>query len=224
MNRVPAPTVSPIVDGAASAAGHALAGAARALTWLRPSRKPLHPEGEVVAGRLVRTGSAERSGVPWLDSAGDDEVLLRFSRAIGLPHALPDIHGIAVRVPVEDHFGDLLLASTGLGRVTRFVLTASHDVGQRPLTTLLPYRGPHGPILIGARAVDGTAPAFDLLWSRGVGPWVQFARLTASEATGADPTISFDPVRNPLPGLAFYPWVRRLREPAYGAARAASGR
>jgi hypothetical protein len=224
MTRIPAPTLSPLVDGAATAGGRALAGASRALSWLRPSRKPLHPEGEVMAARLVRTGSAEPSGVPWLDSAGDDDVLLRFSRAIGLPHALPDIHGIAVRVPANDRFGDLLLASTGLGRVTRFVLTASHDVGQRPLTTLLPYRGPHGPILIGARAVDAAGLTYELLWSRGFGPWVQFAALTVSEVTGEDPTISFDPVRNPLPGLEFYPWVRRLREPAYDAARAASDR
>ena len=162
--------------------------------------------------------------MPWLDSAGEDEVLLRFSRAIGLPPGLPDIHGIAVRVPVEDRFGDLLLASTGLGRITRFVLTASHDPGRRPLTTLLPYRGPHGPILIGARAVEGSSRSFELLWSRGLGPWVKFAHLTASEVHLGDPPISFDPVRNPLPGLVLYPWVRRLREPAYGAARSASGR
>ncbi len=216
--------MTPLIDGAASAAGTVLAGASRALTWLRPSLKPLHPDGQVVTGRLVRTGSGEPSGVPWLDGAGEDDVLLRFSRAIGLPPGLPDIHGIAMRVPAEDRFGDLLLASTGLGRLTRFVLTASHDVTQRPLTTLLPYRGPHGPILIGARAVDGPRRSFELLWSLGVGTWVRFAHLTASEVPGTDSAISFDPVRNPLPGLAFYPWVRRLREPAYDAARSASGR
>lgn len=216
--------MSPLVDGAASAAGTALAGASRALAWLRPSRKPLHPKGEIVTGRLVRTGGGAESGVPWLDSVGEDDVVIRFSRAIGLPHAVPDIHGIAIRVPAEDGFGDLLLASTGLGKLTRFVLTASHDVAGRPLTTLLPYQGPHGPILIGAQAVEGLAPSFDLLWSRGTGPWFPFARLAVSEVPGTDPAISFDPVRNPLPGLAFYPWVRRLREPAYRAARSASGR
>jgi hypothetical protein len=31
--------------------------------------------------------------------------------------------------------------------------------------------------------------------------------------------VSFDPVRNVLPGLAPYDWVRRLREPAYLTAR-----
>lgn len=227
MNRTPAPTVSAIADGAASAAGTVLAGASRALAWSRRSRKPLHPEGQVVTGRLIRTGGDEPAGVPWLDSVGDDEVLVRFSRAVGLPRALPDIHGIAVRVPKEDGFADLLLATTGLGRLTRFVLTAGYDVGSRPLTTLLPYRGPDGPVLIAARAADeasDTSPVFELLWSRGLGAWVPFARLSVSEVAGPDPAISFDPVLNSLPGLTFYPWVRRLREPAYHAARDASGR
>ena len=108
----------------------------------------------MVIGRLVRTGGEELSGVAWLDAAGDDEVLVRFSRAIGLPSTLPDIHGIALRIPLEgDRFGDLLLASTGLGRMTRFVLTAGHDVTRRPLTTLLPYSGPRGPMLVAARSV-----------------------------------------------------------------------
>ena len=31
--------------------------------------------------------------------------------------------------------------------------------------------------------------------------------------------MSFDPVRNVLPGLEIYPWVRRLREPSYATAR-----
>jgi hypothetical protein len=225
MNQVPARTVSTIADGAASAAGSVLAGASRALTWTRRSRKPLHPAGDVVTGRLVRTGGDQPAGVAWLDTAGADEVLVRFSRAVGLPQALPDIHGLAVRIPVEDGFADLLLASTGLGRVTRFVLTAGSDVRRRPLTTLLPYRGPDGPILLAARAVhDPSSLSFELLWSRGVGAWVPFAQLVVSDSAGPDADISFDPVRNPLPGLAFYPWVRRLREPAYHAARDASGR
>ena len=41
---------------------------------------------------------------------------------------------------------------------------------------------------------------------------------------GPDPAISFDAVANPVPGLEPYGWVRRLREPAYRAARAESGR
>ncbi len=224
MNQAPEPTVSSLADGAASAAGGILAGATRALSWSRRSRKPLHPVGDVVVGHLVRFGGDEPAGVPWLDSTGDDEVLVRFSRAIGLPQLLPDIHGMAMRLRVGDRLADLLLASTGLGRLTRFVLSGGYEVGRRPLTTLLPYRGPDGPLFIAALAHDRPSSSFELLWSRGLDGWVPFARLTVSPIAAPDPAISFDPVRNPLPGLAFYPWVQRLREPAYHAARDASGR
>lgn len=224
MIQVAVPAITRLTDGAASAAGSALAGATRAMSWARSSRKPLHPVGDVVSGRLVRSGGDEPSGVPWLDSPGEDPVLVRFSRAVGLPQAFPDIHGVAVRIPAAEGFADLLLASTGSGRVTRFLLTAGYDVGQRPLTTLLPYRGPNGPLFVAALANDSSGSSFELLWSRGLDGWVRFGRLTVSATAGPDPTISFDPVRHPLPGLSFYPWAQLLREPAYRAARDASGR
>lgn len=217
-------------EAAASTAGGALGAASRLLTRVRSTVKPLHPTGDVVIGRLARTGGDRKSGVAWLDAVADDEVVVRISRAIGLPLRLPDIHGLALRVPADGRPADLLLASTGTGPLTRFVLTASRDLQARPLTTLLPYRSPGGPLFLGARPVTGAAghPAvgltFDLLWSQGLGDWVPFARLEVSSTSGADPAISFDPVVNPLPGLEFYPWVRLLREPAYRAARAASGR
>ena len=44
----------------------------------------------------------------------------------------------------------LLLASTGLGRLTRFTLTAARSPYRRPLTTLLPYRTPAGAVLLSA--------------------------------------------------------------------------
>ena len=221
---------SAATDLAASTTGGALAGATRVLSWSRGSLKPLHPAGDVVIGRLVRSGGRELSGVPWLDASRTDEVLVRFSRAIGFPTPLPDIHGIALRVPAGDRFADLLLASTGLGRLTRFLLTPSGAPGSRPYTTLLPYRGPRGPLFLGARVVadlrrPGPAgPALELMWSAGLGTWHEFARLDLSETAGPDPTISFDPIKNPLPGLGIYGWVRRLREPAYRAARDASDR
>lgn len=229
VNPPSAPTATRLANVVASATGGLLAGAARTLGRVRPSTKPLHPTGDVVTGSLVRSGRAPRSGVRWLDAAGTDEVLVRVSRAVGLPEALPDIHGIALRVPVHGGHGDLLLASTGLGRATRFLLLPSRDLGKRPLTTLLPYRGPDGPLFLGCRPAgdgpDGQPPSrYDLLWSNRLGDWVEFARLELAATTGPDPTISFDPIANPLPGLPPYGWVRRLRQPAYRAARESSGR
>lgn len=214
----------------ATAGGGLLAAATWVLAKARPSVKPLHPTGDVMMGRLTRTGGIPKSGVPWLDAAAADDVLVRLSRAIGLPSGLPDIHGLAIRVPADDQPADLLLASTGTGRLTRFVLALSRDPQTHALTTLLPYRTSDGPVFLGARAATGGpgTPAvglsFDLFWSRGVAEWVPFARLEVSSTSGADPAISFDPVVNPLPGLELYPWAQRLRAPAYRAARAASGR
>ena len=177
-----------------------------------------------MAGTLRRFGADEPTGSGWLDGAGTDEVLVRQSRAIGLPAPLPDIFGLAVRVPTDEGYGDLLLASTGLGRLTRYALTAARSPERRPMTTLLPYRTPAGPVLLSAVFRDGAT--IELSWAVRSGDWHRFAELALHEAPGdeADQTVSFDPVRNELPGLETYDWVRRLREPAYLTARRSSRR
>lgn len=195
--------------------------AATRLVAARPAAKPLHPEGTVVRGTLHRRGGAEPSGVAWLDDPGEDEVLVRQSRAVGLPNPVPDFYGVAIRVPRPDGgHGDLLLASTGLGRLTRYTLTVSRSPYGRPLTTLLPYRTPAGPVLIAA--TWSTQNRLALAWAVRSGTWRQFADLDlqGDPVGGPDAEISFDPLRNELPGLANYDAVRRLREPAYLTARA----
>lgn len=209
-------TLSPRA-AAGSVGGAVLAGAVRVVDAVRPAAKPLHPRGELVTGHLRRTGG-QQTGAAWLDTAGSDEVLVRRSRAVGLPGPVPDIHGLAVRVPLEGGaHGDLLLATTGRGRISRFVLTAGRTPGSRPLTTLLPYRTPSGPRLIGAVAVD--EHRYELAHASPGGRWHPFGDLVLSTTRGPDPLVSFDPVLNPLPGLDTYEWVRRLREPAYATAR-----
>lgn len=203
---------------AARAGGAALAGATRALAALRPAAKPLHPVGRMRTARLERHGCTPPTGVAWLDEPGVDEVLARVSRAVGLPDALPDIHGLALRVEVADGTAaDLLLASTGSGRVGRFVLTASRALEGRPLTTLLPYRTPTGPALL--RALPTTPDEFELAVASPGGQWRPFAVLRVGPETQDQHRVSFDPVLNTLPGLEPYDWVRRLREPAYRVAR-----
>jgi hypothetical protein len=134
----------------AAAGGQVLRAATAAMAAVRPASKPLHPRGDVVRGALTRSGLTPATGVPWLDEPGRDRVQVRLSRAVGLPRSLPDIHGLAMRVPTPMGFGDVLLASTGTGRATRFMLTATRDPGGRPMTTLLPYRTPAGAVLLGA--------------------------------------------------------------------------
>ncbi|MEI5674949.1 MULTISPECIES: hypothetical protein [unclassified Nocardioides] len=201
----------------ASAGGAVLATATRAVAALRPARKPLHPRGVVRAGRVFRSGSIEPTGVAWIDQVGEDDVDVRLSRAIGLPAALPDIHGLAIRVHAADGDADLLLASTGFGRLTRFMLTASRSPLRRPLTTLLPYDTDSGPVLLGAEAIG--ADTYSISWSRPAGDWVTFGVLRLAGPLDDGTTPSFDPVRRQVPGLRQYPSVTRLREPAYLRAR-----
>jgi hypothetical protein len=138
---------------------------------------------------------------------------------MGLPAGVPDVFGLAVRVPAADgRYGDLLLATTGLGRLTRYTLTPARSVRGRPLTTLLPYRTAAGPVLLSA--VSPEESTWTLSWAVGSGPWHRFAQLTLLAPVGTgDSEISFDPVRNVLPGLDHYGWVTRLREPSYAGAR-----
>ncbi len=194
-----------------------LAVATRTIAALRPAAKPLHPDGVVLVGRIDRRGSAAPSGVGWIDAPGQDGVVVRLSRAVGLPHPLPDIHGLALRIPTTEGDGDLLLASTGWGRLGRFVLTFGRRPGSRPLTSLLPYRTSAGPVLLGARAVG--SGSYELSWAPYDGDWLVFATLTITDQPAETQDLSFDPVLNQLPGLSQYPTVERLREPAYGRAR-----
>lgn len=201
---------------ASSVGGGVLAAASGGLATLRRARKPLHPTGELLAGRVFRRGSAEPSGVPWIDEPGEDDAVVRLSRAIGLAGPLPDIHGLALRVPVEGGYGDLLLATAGRGPVSRFVLVPSRGSRTQPMTTLLPYRTATGPVVLSAEAVG--AEAFELSWARPAGDWQPFGCLRLSTRR-LDDEVSFDAVVHQLPGLEQYPSVRRLREPAYATAR-----
>lgn len=212
--------IQTVARAAATAGGQILRAATRGIS-ARPAMKPLHPHGSVARGTLRRFGGQVPSTVPWLDEAGEDAVLVRRSRAMGLPSVLPDIVGLAVRVPLEaGRHGDLLLASTGLGPVTRFTLIPSWSPHGRHLTTLLPYRTPAGPVVLAAVARDDDA--LDFSWALRSGAWHRFAELRVHHVPveEGDLPMSFDPVRNVLPGLEIYDWVRRLREPAYATARA----
>jgi hypothetical protein len=89
------------------------------------------------------------------------------------------------------------------------------------MTTLLPYETDSGPLLLAAEA-SGTG-SYGLSWARPGGDWRPFATLIVSPTPGTDETISFDPLLHQISGLRQYPAIRRLREPAYAAARGSRG-
>lgn len=205
----------------ASAGGRVLQVAVTALALLRPAAKPMHPLGAVFTGRLHRPGTVGQvTGSGFLDGAGDDEVLVRVSRSVGLRSPLPDVNGLAVRVPGEGG-GDLLLSTTGRGRLTRYVLLAHRAPRTGTFTSLVPYRTATGPVHVGARAAG--ADRFELLWARPAGDWRRFGEIVLAPGPGTDRDLSFDAILNPLDGLDNYEWYRRLRGPSYAAARRLRG-
>lgn len=204
---------------AAALSGKALAGVFGAAARIRPARKPLHPKGRLHTATIERSGLEDRIGVPWIDEPGTSAGLVRVSRAMGIPEAFPDIYGLSLRLPL---FGgthaDILFATTGLGRLSRFVLFPAQHPGQRAYSTLLPYRTTSGPVVLAAVPVGTDGLTFDLARAHLVGAWQSFARMTLTEAS-SDASPSFDPVLHQLPGLTYYGWAAAMREGAYRAAR-----
>lgn len=205
-----------VPDRLATLGGYVLAAVIRVIT-VRPAAKPLHPRGRVLHATLRHRAPDPPTGVPWLDTAGEEPVLVRISRAVGLPRGLPDIHGVALRMALQQGPADLLFASTGAGAATRYLLTPARRLGGRPLTTLLPYRTRRGPLLLRLRVTADDR--MDLLVAGAVGGWSAAGELLLG-GTSDDQMLEFDPVRHQVPGMGNYEWVRRLREPSYALARA----
>jgi hypothetical protein len=212
-----------VAELAAVVPGWVLRAASGAAGLVRPASKPLHPAGSILPVTVRRHGLAagDRVGVAWIDEPGVTEGLVRFSRAVGLPPALPDIHGLALRF--EDVYGrrsDVLMATTGLGRFSRFLLVPTRRRGGEAYSTLLPYRSPQGPVQLAAVPDDREATTLTLAVASTGGPWRPFAELSVTGAPGGSgDDLSFDPTLNMLEGLEYYAWETRLREGAYGAAR-----
>ena len=186
--------------------------------------KPLHPRGELFRGRLTVAGTGRGWGVPLLDDPSESDVLVRVSRAMGLPGGLPDIHGVAVRLPQPDRKPvDLLFATTGTGPLTRYVLRLRRS-DRKSMTTLLPVHTSTGALALRLTPVpqDG-GRAWALSAARpGERLWQPVGTLVADAhpvAPDPDPPLRFDPVRNLPDGVEQYAWVRRLRDPAYVLAR-----
>jgi hypothetical protein len=155
---------------------------------------------------------------------------------VGLPQALPDILGLALRVtPALDTTGnpgnsgpaDVLFASTGWRVPGRFLLQPRLDVDGATMTTLMPYRGRRGPVLLGLRTVSlppGSLSSGEwvlgLYWARPAGPWRQCGELRLHAGSEpADTPLRFNALENQPPGAQAYAWTRRLRERSYRAAQ-----
>jgi hypothetical protein len=202
--------------GVAETAGRALAVPLGALArWRRG--KPMHPRGVVVDGVLERGTGPVPFGVPWLDEQARDDVVVRLSRGTGLPAPLPDLLGLAVRIP--DGPVDLLLTSTATGPVLRLLPRPRRDTATS-YGSVMGYRSDAGTLRLAALPDDDSARRFTLAAARGQGPWRPFGRLVlGAPREPLDPDVRFDAVRNPPHGLVPDGPLARLRAPAYAAAR-----
>lgn len=223
------------------AAGKAVGAALGAVARVRGG-KPMHPRGAVFSAVLERSGNGAEDGgtwgVPWLDAVTTDAAVVRLSRGAGLPAPLPDVLGLAIRLPTGPAGPiDLLLSSTGRGRVTRLVPVLRRDAAAF-YSSVMGYRSDAGSLRIAAlpeavgvpsdpgplaNAVSRQGLIFRLAAARGAGPWLPFGRLVLGEAAEPlDPDLRFDAVLNPPPGLVPDGPMARFRAPAYARARAAS--
>ncbi len=197
--------------------------------------KPMHPRGVVVGAVLERDGGGRPWGVPFLDAAGREDVVVRLSRGAGLPPRLPDLLGLAVRLSTGSPAPvDLLLSSTGRGRLTRVVPALRRDTSSA-YCSIMAYRSDAGSLRIAALPARSGGPSesplpaaeplvFVLAAARGRADWRPFGRLTLGEPVrGLDPDLRFDAVGHPPPGLVPDGPLARLRAPAYAASQAARG-
>jgi hypothetical protein len=206
----------------AGAGGKGLKAVFAVLLAFRPGR-PIHRNGVMLEG--VFTHTRIFSGEEWLDSSGEEQVLARISRSVGLPDAVPDVVGLALRIGEAD----VLLATTGRGLPGRFVLQPRRSLVDGPFTTLMPFKGTGGPVLLAARR-EGPGPElktltelrdygaelqWGLFYSRLRGPWTRFGTLTLRVADSQAGATRFDPVGRPPAGLSTYEWTQSLRVPSY---------
>ncbi|WP_353952836.1 hypothetical protein V6K52_05190 [Knoellia sp. S7-12] len=208
---------SGLLDMAARIGGQVLAAVFGLAARLRGTRA-LHPIGFCGTGTLTVQPKG-RSGVALLDEPGPHECLVRWSRATGMREG-PDLEGLAVRLQ-GPAAGDVLLASTGTGVVTRHVLTVRRRHDHGPLTTLLPLSTPLGPLLLRLDPLtpgDDPPTAYRLLVSAPGHAWHERGRLDITW-TDHDCTHRHSPVGHPPAGTWTHPLWARLREPSYAASQ-----
>ena len=179
--------------------------------------KAVHPKGVVHAARLRVVGApAAPRASSLLSTPGEHDAIVRFSRSIGLPRALPDLLGFSLRV--VDAYGPgahqdfLMVTSADIPVVHHFFLPA-YDVRARPYSSSLPYRAGEERFIVGA--LPRPRDIFDLAVARPGGRFTRVAeiRLGAQLPEAAD-AIPFNPF-NTGGGIEPVGFLNRLRRKAY---------
>ena len=223
----------PSVDGTRRVVEFAIATLAR----LRSGRA-VHTRGAVLGGTLtVDPGSAtgQALGRPYRRPAA-----VRVSKSIGLPGRIPDLLGMAVRIPTADGVFDVLFASVGRRGPARLLLRPSGRWWAQPFSTVLAYAVDGRRLLLSLQAEPGVGPPgadptavaaavrhqpvrFVLSETPFRGPQRPIGQLALEHVRETGPPVSFDPIRNALPRLHPTRPLRALREWAYTGSRRGRG-
>ena len=196
------------------------------------NRRLFHPIGVVADGILERV-APPNEGLPMASC----DVIGRVSKGIGLRGALPDIAGLAWRMPPQDLRSctpwDVLLASTVGSSVGRLILRPAFSWSGTTFSSLMPLRYQGGVWWVRARlstVIDtpGLSLAtvadqitsggidFDIEQAAGTGDFLPLARLTLRHVDPTCDDIAFDPALHSDPevdarsGLAWRCSTRRL--------------
>lgn len=194
-----------------------------------------HPVGVLASGTIKRV-APPGEGLPM--ETGD--VVGRVSKGIGLPGALPDIAGLAWRMPPQ-HDGatpwDVLLASTIRGGIGRVLLSPVATWSGATFSSLMPLRLEVGvwwlrarlvtPIDVRGLALDtirrrirSTGIDFEIEQAAGTGDFLPLARLTLRNIAPDGDDVAFDPTLHSDPAVRLLPgWLTDFRRAAYRRSR-----
>jgi hypothetical protein len=207
-----------------------------AATRLR-GRRFFHPYGRAFAGTLhiPKTTAGLKQG--------SHQAIARLSRGAGLPRGLPDVLGLAIKLP--DYNGprkdqDFLLVSAASAPVARHLLLPAAAFGSRTFSTILPYEVDREVLLYGTlpsppeeratgleltkldEALDQGRLRFRVAVATLTGPWRQIGELRLERRLSQELSDK----------LRFNPWntserirpvgpLNRMRADAYPASQEA---
>jgi hypothetical protein len=198
-------------------------------------RRVFHPVGVLAEGILERV-APPADGLPMYSC----DVIARISKGIGLPGALPDVAGLAWRMPPPQDLRscgpwDVLLASTAAG--SRVGLAPVRTWSRTAFSSLMPLRFRGGLWWVRARiattideaglALDtisahlGSADiAVDIDQAPATGRFTPLARLTLRHLDPTNDDIAFDPVLHSDDEVELVPrWLGDVRRTAYRRSR-----
>ncbi|MCI3949098.1 MAG: hypothetical protein K0R11_1032 [Acidimicrobiales bacterium] len=212
--------MTPVAEGAGAVAA-ALFGALSAVR----RRRVFHPRGTAYDATLLVHGGGR--GAALLDEPARRPCVVRLSRGIGLREPLPDILGVALRVP--DAYGpgahqDLLMTTAGEGPVLRSVLGLARSPDRGHYSSVLPYRIGDDHAYVGARPVapGPSGPRFSLEVAPPLGDWQEVALLELGRPwdDAASDALRFNPF---FTGGGIEPAgaLQTLRRRAYAGSQAA---